>query len=86
MADLPETYKLETNNTITKDLTVYIGLVFDASLDGEFLEQKYHEFVSRWPVVGGKLVKKGLQLFTIFINWRDQLRLSVVFIHLCDSI
>lgn len=60
MTDLPEAYKLETNNTITKDLTVYIGLVFDAILDGEFLEQKYHRFVNKWPVIGGKLVRKGL--------------------------
>jgi len=54
--ELPEVYQQKTSDSMAKDLTIYIGLVFDGVLDGKLLEQKYREFVVRWPIVGGKLV------------------------------
>jgi len=54
--EIPEFYQPKTTDVFVQDLTIYIGLVFDGVLDGELLEQKYREFVVRWPTVGGKLV------------------------------
>jgi len=58
MVELPDSYSVLDNNMLTADCATYTGIVFDGAFDGEYLEQKFREFVQRWPIIGGRLVTK----------------------------
>ena len=52
----PTSYSTKTNNSLAKDLTIFIGLVIDGVLDVRVLESKATELVSLWSILGGTLV------------------------------
>jgi hypothetical protein len=68
---IPERYSLLTVNNVTKDVTVFVGLVVSGILDSELLARKASELISLWPILGGELVTKVLCL-----TWTDAIRFS----------
>lgn len=54
----PEQYSLLTNNNLTKDIAIFVGLVVAGVLDVGILETKAQELVAQWPLLGGKIVTK----------------------------
>lgn len=56
-----EPYSGLTNNPITKDSSVFIGIVVRGSLDVDVLKDKATELIAKWPVLGGKLITKVLK-------------------------
>ncbi|KAI5776256.1 hypothetical protein EDC01DRAFT_715175 [Geopyxis carbonaria] len=54
----PDQYSLLTNNNLTKDVTIFVGIVVSGVLNVEILESKAQELVTEWPLLGGKLVTK----------------------------
>jgi hypothetical protein len=51
-------YATKTNNSLAKDLTVFVGLVVDKVLDIGILHHAAKELVTQWPILGGQLVTK----------------------------
>ncbi|KAI5844027.1 hypothetical protein DFP73DRAFT_75213 [Morchella snyderi] len=49
-------YTVLTNNTLTKDITLFIGLVIPSVLDISKLKNAHEELVKHWPILGGTLI------------------------------
>lgn len=49
-------YTAKTNNALTKDCTVFVGLIVDKVLDVETLHRAAKELITQWPILGGDLI------------------------------
>lgn len=52
----PNHYTVLTNNTLTKDITLFIGLVIPNVLDISKLKDSHEELVKHWPILGGTFI------------------------------
>lgn len=53
-----EPYNGLTNSPITKDTTIFIGIIVRGALVVDVLRDKARELIEKWPVLGGKFVTK----------------------------
>jgi hypothetical protein len=57
-------YTCKSVNPITKESTIYVGLVVDAVLSSAILRAKTTELVTAWPLLGGRIIRRvGLMPF-----------------------
>lgn len=52
----PNEYTLKTNEPLGQDCVTFVCLSISGRLDPSLLEEKHHELVKQWPVLGGDLV------------------------------
>ncbi|KAF8990942.1 hypothetical protein BDQ17DRAFT_1433430 [Cyathus striatus] len=52
----PQSYTLKSNNNMTQQCTVYIGLVVSGVLDVSKLQDAHEVLVGLWPALGGKII------------------------------
>ncbi|KAF8990943.1 hypothetical protein BDQ17DRAFT_1313633 [Cyathus striatus] len=53
----PKEYTLLSNNNLSQQCSVFVGLVIPSILDAEKLESAHRRLVELWPAIGGALVK-----------------------------
>jgi hypothetical protein len=54
----PVPYTTATNNSLAKDLTVFVGLIVDKILDVGILHHAAQDLVTQWPILGGQLITR----------------------------